>query len=364
MAAGVRAVRGGSRIRVGFGAIVVAALVVSAIGLARFAPDPGAQAGIQAAVGQGAAVEYGVAEPATTLPGSSSPADLAAWSQIRADVAASGSCWLRSDLTEWLTRAIDALPWLGSPSACSSEAGAPVKVLAIIDQQTVWSAHRLCPDTTFSADWHQRHMDFTLADWGALVHCVATQYRGRISAYEIWNEPLLPYSEMGFEDGSAGNYLSLLRVAYGEIKAADPNATVLALGGSDLYAGGDQARMGAMHAFTDRLVALGARRYADAISVHAYAWGHPDAAVWASYLAELRLQEAAWQLPVWITETGARTTDSGTQSAYVQAAYDLFVRAGVAGIFWFSDTDQSQGTFGLRGRPVEATLRAFADANP
>ena len=42
------------------------------------------------------------------------------------------------------------------------------------------------------------------------------------------------------------------------------------------------------------------------------------------------------------------------------AAYSTFVQAGIQHIFWFSITDQPDGSFGLRDRPVEAALRAFA----
>lgn len=309
-------------------------------------------------------VEYGLAEPAGTLPGVTSPKDVAAWSQIRADVAGSGACWLRSDLDEWLTQAIAAFPWLGSSAPCSTAPGGPVKVLAILDDQTVWAARRLCPGGSLATAGQHHRTGFSLDDWQELVSCIARQFAGRISAFEIWNEPLLPGSTFGYQDGTPAHYADLLRVAWTAIKAADPRATVIALGGSDLYAGGDAARLADMRAFTTGLLALGAARYADAISLHAYPWGQADPSVLASYQAELPFQAQAWGKPVWITETGTRATDPGSQGAYAQAAYGLFVGAGVRHIFWFSITDQPDGTFGLRGRPVEATLRAFALAHP
>ena len=229
--------------------------------------------------------------------------------------------------------------------------------------QSVWAAGRLCPDVAFSPSYQARHNDITLNDWRLLVRCIATQFAGRISAYEIWNEPLLPTSMLGYEDGSAAHYFDLLRVADSEIKTADPDATVIALGGSDLFAGGDRARLGLMRSFTTDLVALGAAKYADAISLHAYPWGLDDEAVWISYRAELRFEQQAWAKPVWITETGQRTTDTATQTAYMETAYSLFVQAGVRHIFWFSITDQPDGEFGLRGRPVESALRFFALKN-
>ena len=274
-------------------------------------------------------VTYGVAEPAGALPGAQTPDDIAAWNQIRSDVVGSGACWLRSDLDQWLTRAIQAFDWLGTSGPCTATAGSPIKVLAILDQQTVWGARRVCPNVTFSSTYNATRNNFTLGDWTLLVRCIAQQFKGRISAYEIWNEPLLSNSMLGYEDGSATHYFDLLKSAYTEIKAADPTATVIALGGSDVYAGGDQTRLNLMRSFTTQLVAMGAAHYADAISLHAYPWGRNDPSVWASYLAELEFHEQAWSLPVWITETGTRASDTGTQSQYMQSAYSLFLGAGV-----------------------------------
>jgi len=305
-------------------------------------------------------IGYGLAEPAGSLPGVETRDDVAAWSRIRADVAGSGACWLRTDLDTWLMRAIQGLDWLGTPMPCATSPGSPVKVLAILDSQTVWAGLGLCPNVAFSPAFEARRRDFTLDDWRQLVRCVAREFAGRISAYEIWNEPLLSNSILGYQDGSAAHYVDLLRVAYAEIKAADPTATVIALGGSDVYAGGDQDRLDLMRAFSSSLVAMGARQYADAISLHAYPWGRWDGSVWTSYADEVAFQEQTWAKPVWITETGQRATDGATQTDYMAAAYSTFVQAGIQHIFWFSITDQPDGSFGLRDRPVEAALRAFA----
>ena len=356
--------------------LVVGALVAGAFAVGRSQASNGsgdARADVATVANAGALpglpagsdpIAYGVAEPAGSLPGVETAADVASWSAIRADVIDSGACWLRSDLDRWLAHAIEAFNWLGSPLSCTASTASPIKVLAILDQQTVWDATRLCPAVTFSTAFRGRRSAFTLDDWGLLVHCIATQFAGRISAYEIWNEPLLSNSMLGYEDGTAAHYFELLRVADTEIKSVDPNATVIALGGSDLFAGGDLARLVLMRSFSTDLLALGAARYADAISLHAYSWDVDDEAVWTSYEDELSFEGQAWSKPVWITETGQRSTDAESQAAYMAMAYRLFVSAGVGHIFWFSITDQPDGEFGLRGRPVESALRLFALENP
>jgi len=65
-----------------------------------------------------------------------------------------------------------------------------------------------------------------LADYGDFVEAVATRYKGRIPAYQIWNEPNI-YPEWGEYPISAGEYTELLKVGYTRVKAADPEAIVV-----------------------------------------------------------------------------------------------------------------------------------------
>jgi hypothetical protein len=65
-------------------------------------------------------------------------------------------------------------------------------------------------------------------DYADFVGAIAARYKGKVQAYEIWNE-----QNMSFEWGGTGHklnaaqYVQLLRQAYAAIKAADPGATVL-----------------------------------------------------------------------------------------------------------------------------------------
>lgn len=58
---------------------------------------------------------------------------------------------------------------------------------------------------------------------------LATRYRGRIHAYQIWNEPNLA-REWGNRPPNAAEYTRMLQAAYQAIKAADPNALVITAG--------------------------------------------------------------------------------------------------------------------------------------
>ena len=70
-----------------------------------------------------------------------------------------------------------------------------------------------------------------LRAWREWNRTLATHYKGRVRYYEIWNEP-----DLGFFQGTAPEYLELLKAASEEIKAVDPTAIVMTGGfaGMDL----------------------------------------------------------------------------------------------------------------------------------
>lgn len=67
------------------------------------------------------------------------------------------------------------------------------------------------------------------SDLGDFVFAMGSRYKGRIRAYEIWNEPNLA-REWGGKPPNASQYVGLLREAYRRIKQADPNAMVISAG--------------------------------------------------------------------------------------------------------------------------------------
>ena len=66
-------------------------------------------------------------------------------------------------------------------------------------------------------------------DLGDFLYAVASRYRGRIRAYEVWNEPNLA-REWGGRRPRPIEYAPLLRIAYRRIKEADPDALVMSAG--------------------------------------------------------------------------------------------------------------------------------------
>ncbi|MBM4429019.1 MAG: hypothetical protein FJ026_01555 [Chloroflexi bacterium] len=67
------------------------------------------------------------------------------------------------------------------------------------------------------------------AHLGDFLYAMASRYKGRIRAYQIWNEPNLA-REWGGRPPNAAQYVRLLQEAYRRIKQADPNAMVISAG--------------------------------------------------------------------------------------------------------------------------------------
>jgi len=63
-------------------------------------------------------------------------------------------------------------------------------------------------------------------DFGDFLAALATRYKGKVKAYEVWNEQNFS-REWGGGTISAGGYVELLKVAYTRIKQADPQAIVV-----------------------------------------------------------------------------------------------------------------------------------------
>src|SRR5581483_3784206 len=100
------------------------------------------------------------------------------------------------------------------------------------------------------------------ADYGNFAGAVADRYRGRVSAYEIWNEANSVLGWTPNPDPAA--YTELLKAAYPKIKAADPGATVLGAGLAPVFSFGSLTLNPAE--FVKGMYAAGAKGNFDALA--------------------------------------------------------------------------------------------------
>ena len=219
------------------------------------------------------------------------------------------------------------------------------------------------------------------ADFRWIARRTARHFRGRVLAWEIWNEP----NDKHFWRGSARRYARLLRAAYPAIKAGDPNATVV-------FAG----LMHNDNRFLARAYAAGARGAFDVMATHPYQ-GVGDAVPetaddgddwWllthVPAVHELMARHGDGGKPIWFTEFGwsvhpnrpglepwQRGVTPEEQAAYlgravalVQLRYPYVERA-----FWYKDVarsgeDELQAGYGLlkadlSPRPAYTALKAL-----
>jgi GH35 family endo-1,4-beta-xylanase len=171
-----------------------------------------------------------------------------------------------------------------------------------------------------------------LHEWSAYVATVAARYRGRISTYEIGNEPNLPT----FWNGTPAQWAGYVAVAASAIRSADPSATVVAdvgliRGARDLPAVGQFAGLAAISP------------YVDAFAIHAYP-SRRTLATMPDVLAHARAlltAVGAGGRPVWVTEVnvsdGSSLSDS-RQRAAVRLLTRAIASAGYARAFWYAWT--------------------------
>ena len=198
----------------------------------------------------------------------------------------------------------------------------------------------------------QRYTPNNAQDFADGLAYVVDRYKGRVTAWEIWNEP----NDTAYykADDPVSRYAELVKAGYPAAKAADPGATIL--GGSLAHAD---------FGWTEKLLQKGVGGNFDAWSVHPYPGprspldlGDPG---WAQASFRKGVPEVRATLlrhgqdkPIWLTEFGwstcsvrdgeewARCIDPQTQATYVDQALNLmrtwdYVKAGF--YFKLQDTD-------------------------
>lgn len=167
--------------------------------------------------------------------------------------------------------------------------------------------------------------------FGNFVGAVAEKYAGRISSYEIWNEPT---ADLFFDPVDPAVYTQLLQQGYRAVKAVDPSAVVIA---GSVVAGPTREDGSTMSPvdFLQGMYDAGAKGYFDAFSYHPYLYtmsfsqgqNQPHFDYPIEQLDEIRalmVTKGDGNLKVWITEYG-QPTNTTHQNIYLteeqQAAF-------------------------------------------
>jgi hypothetical protein len=111
-----------------------------------------------------------------------------------------------------------------------------------------------------------------MQDFADFAAAVATRYKGRIDAYQIWNEPNLA-REWGNRPPNAAEYTQMLKVAYEAIKAVDPYPVIITAGLAPTTRNDDVARPDTY--FIQEMYDAGGKAYFDALGAHGAGYASP-----------------------------------------------------------------------------------------
>jgi len=310
--------------------------MVSSVGATTGGPDPSVSS-VTPAVGNGS--RFGVVTHIATRFGiygqQNGPMDLAA---------GTGAGWIREEIRwDWVEHPLGNYDWGFTDEMVQDARGRNLEILGLLgynnSAQTAGTVNFSMPDINL---------------WKKYVATVVAHYKGHIHAWEVWNEPDVPY----FWSGSVADYVTLLRETYTTIKAIDPTATVMNGACSNLD----------LNWFNDFLNQGGAQ-YTDVLAFHPYAMKSSiDNGNYQTVdLAHFKEIETRTGKSWWFTEIGWSSASSGpdygggvgseqTQARYMIRQYVMsldYLGLDVQHIFWYNfhddgtDPGNAENNYGL-----------------
>jgi hypothetical protein len=136
-----------------------------------------------------------------------------------------------------------------------------LRIVARVDNQPKWASSTI--------QWPGSGPPDNPKDWSDFLSALAKHYKGRIQAYEVWNEPNLD-REWGDKKPDPKAYTRMLKDSYEAIKAADPEALVVSAGMSPTTTN-DEHAMPDLD-FIKAMYAAGAKDSFDVLGVHGAGW--------------------------------------------------------------------------------------------
>jgi hypothetical protein len=260
-----------------------------------------------------------------------------------------GTTWsdLEPQKNEWRFNKLDRLVLLAAEHQ--------TEVLLCFGKTPQWASSITSSEAIDDSDKQfQTGAPANLDDWRTFVTTLASRYKGKIKAYEVWNEP----SARNFYQGDVGTMVQMTRIASETIHSVDPGAIVV----SPSATGTNGLR------WLDQFLAQGGGHYVDVIGYHLYVT--PEAPEQIPPLAaavKSLLQRYNVALPLWNTETGWSSpktfpADSYEASAYVARSYLLTWAAGVSRFYWYAWDNRDWCTLYLTTNDNHANLNADAYA--
>jgi polysaccharide biosynthesis protein PslG len=255
-----------------------------------------------------------------------------------------GSVRLWDNQTTWSSVEVaqDVFDWTKLDAAVSTaQANGVNDILMVLAGTPAWATDDPAAGGTAGVLPGAAGMPINLADWDDWVLQVATRYKGRITAYQPWNEANLTT----FSTGTPAEMAELTKRAYDIIKSVDPTATVVAPS-TGTRLGGPFKKF-----YPAFLAELKARNWpVDVWAAHTYpaSLGTPTdrAALANSWIAVLNAAGAP-DKPLWDTENNFGLAGPGPTNPdqdingvraerWTARTYLDALRLGISRVYWYS----------------------------
>lgn len=242
---------------------------------------------------------------------------------------------------------------------------AHVEILLPLGLSPRWASARPLEPSAYRPGYASEPRDLT--DWREYIRTVGLRYRGRIHAYEIWNEPNLPR----FYSGTNSQMIDLLREAHVTLK--DIDSSIVLVSPSPTGPKGIT--------WLEEFIRKGGARWCDVIGFHAYVGQQEGPEAMAKLIQDVRKcldRKGLAAMPLWNTETGWRIAGLSTErggagaqvnggdgldeeaaAAYVGRAMLLGWIAGADRFFWYAWDNARMGLVLTDGKTETLAAKAF-----
>jgi Glycosyl hydrolase family 53 len=231
-----------------------------------------------------------------------------------------GTKWVREEFTasRLHARTSGRYWWTDYDRIVNQERQAGLQVLGLLDYNNTWMYHD-------HGTMPHRDMRRLVSDFARYAYDVARHFRGRVSDWEIWNEPNV--DTFWHPTPDASDYATLLTAAGSAVKRADRRAKVVLAGTSGIDLGFIRAVAAHTHSF-------------DVVAVHPYR-SLPE----PSFLKQVKALRGLHK-PIWFSEIGWPAGDGCDicygqveQARYLVRFYSLAAAAGIQRVFWYDLRD-------------------------
>jgi hypothetical protein len=200
-----------------------------------------------------------------------------------------------------------------------------VGLLLPLGLSPAWASARPLEKSTYAPGFAAEPRD--IEDWRTYVRTVVQRYKGRIQAYEIWNEPNLKQ----FWTGSVDQMIVLTAEASRIIRSIDPNALIVS----------PSATQDRGIAWLSEFLSKGGGTLVDVIGYHLYVAPQPPEGTLAlvSSVKQQMLAAGIADKPLWNTEAGwflPKPFPPELAAAYVIREFVVNWAAGVQRLYWYA----------------------------